>query len=150
MFKLISIGVNPLIIFIFLLFLYIFIYISESIQFRNFKKRQMSRRSDRPSKRTAQKANESFDDEYTMKRQRNNAAVNKTRQKKRQEEVDTVKRVQELREENLALERSVESLRNELGLLKEMVLSFASRSNQGPGTSTNTGDQAHPSGSQKS
>lgn len=47
------------------------------------------------------------DEEYAMKRQRNNAAVNKTRQKKRQEECDTVKRVKQLREENAALERFV-------------------------------------------
>lgn len=43
--------------------------------------------------------------DYVMKRQRNNAAVNKTRQKKRKEEVETSKRVQELREENASLER---------------------------------------------
>lgn len=44
-------------------------------------------------------------DEYALKRQRNNAAVNKTRQKKRQEEIDTQKRVQQLRNENEKLER---------------------------------------------
>lgn len=45
------------------------------------------------------------DGEYAMKRQRNNAAVNKTREKKRQEEFDTVKRVKQLRDENAALEK---------------------------------------------
>ncbi|KAI6177191.1 BZIP domain-containing protein [Aphelenchoides bicaudatus] len=78
-------------------------------------------------------------EEYAMKRQRNNAAVNKTRQKKRQEEFDTVKRVKQLREENAALEKTVESLRHELGLLKEMVLSFASnrsRNEQAPTSSS--------------
>lgn len=48
---------------------------------------------------------ECTDQEYALKRMRNNAAVNKTRQKKRQEEFDTVKRVQELRKENAALEK---------------------------------------------
>ncbi|CAD5215222.1 unnamed protein product [Bursaphelenchus okinawaensis] len=85
----------------------------------------MSNKPDRPSKRPAQ--SDVSDDDYVMKRQRNNAAVNKTRQKKRQEEVETVKRVHELREENKNLERTVETLRNELNLLKEMVLSFASQ-----------------------
>ena len=61
--------------------------------------------------------------DYVLKRQRNNAAVNKTRQKKRIEEVktdlfattfnlislkvETSKRVQELREENSQLERLI-------------------------------------------
>lgn len=47
------------------------------------------------------------DDEYIMKRQRNNAAVNKTRQKKRQEEMNTQSRVQQLRDENERLERFI-------------------------------------------
>jgi len=66
------------------------------------------------------------DDEYVQKRQRNNAAVNKTRQKKRQEEMDTAKKVQELRDENARLERNLESMRRELELLKEMVVACAS------------------------
>lgn len=45
------------------------------------------------------------DDEYIMKRQRNNAAVNKTRQKKRLEEMSVQSRVQQLRDENELLER---------------------------------------------
>jgi len=66
-----------------------------------------------------------MDDEYIMKRQRNNAAVNKTRQKKRQEEQETSKRVYELREENTRLERKLESMKRELDLLKEMVVACA-------------------------
>lgn len=45
------------------------------------------------------------EEEYALKRQRNNVAVNKTRQKKKQEEFDTIKRVKQLREENAALEK---------------------------------------------
>ncbi|VDM38843.1 unnamed protein product [Toxocara canis] len=47
------------------------------------------------------------DEEYVLKRQRNNDAVNRTRQKKRQEETDTSMRVEELRNENTQLERKV-------------------------------------------
>uniref|UniRef100_A0A0N5AUQ8 BZIP domain-containing protein n=1 Tax=Syphacia muris TaxID=451379 RepID=A0A0N5AUQ8_9BILA len=48
-----------------------------------------------------------IDDEYRLKRKRNNDAVNRTRQKKRQEENETSKRVEELRKENDQLERKV-------------------------------------------
>lgn len=44
-------------------------------------------------------------DEYALKRQRNNAAVSRTRQKKRMEQAHTSQRVKELREENAQLER---------------------------------------------
>lgn len=52
------------------------------------------------------------DEDYALKRQRNNAAVNKTRQKKRQEEQQTQSRVQKLRDENTQLERSVGTVSN--------------------------------------
>lgn len=51
------------------------------------------------------KQNITQNDEYILKRQRNNAAVNKTRQKKRLEEMSTQSRVQKLRDENDILER---------------------------------------------
>ncbi len=47
------------------------------------------------------------------------------RQKKRQEEQETSKRVEELREENAKLERKLESMKRELDVLKEMVVSVA-------------------------
>lgn len=56
------------------------------------------------------------DEDYALKRQRNNAAVNKTRQKKRQEEQHTQSRVQKLRDENTQLERFVGALRNAVKL----------------------------------
>uniref|UniRef100_A0A1I8A2K6 BZIP domain-containing protein n=1 Tax=Steinernema glaseri TaxID=37863 RepID=A0A1I8A2K6_9BILA len=65
------------------------------------------------------------DGDYQLKRQRNNAAVNKTRQKKRQEETDTAVRVDEMRKENAKLERKVESLQRELQFLKEMFVAYA-------------------------
>jgi len=68
---------------------------------------------------------DNYDDDYALKRQRNNAAVNKTRQKKRQEELSTQRRVQQLKDENAVLERKLESMRRELDLLKEMVVACA-------------------------
>ncbi|VDK44477.1 unnamed protein product [Anisakis simplex] len=69
------------------------------------------------------------DEEYVLKRQRNNDAVNRhtfeTRQKKRQEETDTSLRVEELRNENMQLERKVEGLQKELDFLKEMFVAYA-------------------------
>lgn len=44
-------------------------------------------------------------DDYTLKRQRNNVAVCKTRQKKRQEEHETNSKVNQLKVENETLER---------------------------------------------
>ena len=44
-------------------------------------------------------------DDYALKRQKNNVAVCKTRQKKRQEEQDTNTRVNQLKMENESLER---------------------------------------------
>nr|CAD2166597.1 unnamed protein product [Meloidogyne enterolobii] len=66
-------------------------------------------------------------DNYALKRLKNNAAVNKTRQKKRLEQENTSKRVKELREENAQLERSLDSMRRELALLKEMVVVCAAK-----------------------
>ncbi|KAL7070976.1 hypothetical protein ACQ4LE_009945 [Meloidogyne hapla] len=66
-------------------------------------------------------------DNYALKRLKNNAAVNKTRQKKRLEQENTSKRVRELREENAQLERSLDSMRRELALLKEMVVVCAAK-----------------------
>uniref|UniRef100_A0A914ZPH6 BZIP domain-containing protein n=1 Tax=Parascaris univalens TaxID=6257 RepID=A0A914ZPH6_PARUN len=68
------------------------------------------------------------DEEYVLKRQRNNDAVNRTRQKKRQEETDTSIRVEELRNENTQLEKKVEGLQKELDFLKEMFVAYAANS----------------------
>ncbi|VDK82519.1 unnamed protein product [Litomosoides sigmodontis] len=65
------------------------------------------------------------DEEYILKRRRNNDAVNRTRQKKRREETDTVLRVEHLRKENIELEKKVEGLQKELSFLKEMFIAYA-------------------------
>ncbi|KAF8366888.1 cebp-2 [Pristionchus pacificus] len=69
------------------------------------------------------------DQDYRVKRARNNEAVNRTRQKKKQEEVDTSLKVETLRVENSALERKVESLQKELSFLKEMFMAYAKKEN---------------------
>ena len=74
-------------------------------------------------------------DEYTMKRLRNNAAVNRTRQKKRMEQEHTSQKVKELREENAQLERTLDTMRRELALLKEMVVVCAAKGDQQEGGS---------------
>ncbi|KHN83877.1 Neuroguidin [Toxocara canis] len=78
------------------------------------------------------------DEEYVLKRQRNNDAVNRTRQKKRQEETDTSMRVEELRNENTQLERKVEGLQKELDFLKEMFVAYAAN-NRKKGTGSEEG-----------
>ncbi|VDO49502.1 Uncharacterized protein BM_BM9299 [Brugia malayi] len=68
------------------------------------------------------------DEEYILKRKRNNDAVNRTRQKKRREETDTMLRVEHLRKENVELEKKVEGLQKELSFLKEMFVVYATGS----------------------
>ncbi|EFO24660.1 hypothetical protein LOAG_03829 [Loa loa] len=68
------------------------------------------------------------DEEYILKRKRNNDAVNRTRQKKRLEETDTMLRVEHLRKENVELEKKVEGLQKELSFLKEMFVAYATGS----------------------
>uniref|UniRef100_A0A1I7WTT3 BZIP domain-containing protein n=1 Tax=Heterorhabditis bacteriophora TaxID=37862 RepID=A0A1I7WTT3_HETBA len=76
------------------------------------------------------------DETYLQKRQRNNEAVNRTRQKKRQEESETTQKVDELREENEQLERKVESLQKELSFLKEMFVAYAQGNKKSSETSS--------------
>ncbi|MCP9260565.1 Basic region leucine zipper [Dirofilaria immitis] len=71
------------------------------------------------------------DEDYILKRKRNNDAVNRTRQKKRREETDTILRVEHLRKENIELEKRllfVEGLQKELSFLKEMFVAYATSS----------------------
>ncbi|KAM3720886.1 CCAAT/enhancer-binding protein [Dirofilaria immitis] len=68
------------------------------------------------------------DEDYILKRKRNNDAVNRTRQKKRREETDTILRVEHLRKENIELEKKVEGLQKELSFLKEMFVAYATSS----------------------
>ncbi|KAF8387157.1 hypothetical protein PRIPAC_76299 [Pristionchus pacificus] len=67
--------------------------------------------------------------------------VNRTRQKKKQEEMDISTKVKTLRVENSALERKVESLQKELSFLKEKHTAYAKKEN-----GTGSSQQQHPNG----
>lgn len=59
-------------------------------------------------------------DEYRQRRERNNAAVKKSRHKSKQRTLETQKRVEQLKNENLCLERRLESLSREFNLMKDI------------------------------
>ncbi|VDN04015.1 unnamed protein product [Thelazia callipaeda] len=92
---------------------------------------------DTPRKRMSDGIDKLKDEEYILKRKRNNDAVNRTRQKKRQEEINTLMRVDQLRKENAELERKVEGLQKELSFLKEMFVVYANSNRGKPNTSSN-------------
>lgn len=64
-------------------------------------------------------------DEYRLRRERNNVAVKKSREKSRSRVVETSVRVETLKKENDELEGKVSTLTKELSLLKELLLSSA-------------------------
>uniref|UniRef100_A0A915DND9 BZIP domain-containing protein n=1 Tax=Ditylenchus dipsaci TaxID=166011 RepID=A0A915DND9_9BILA len=66
-------------------------------------------------------------DDYALRRQRNNASVNKTRQKKRQEEITTQKRVQQLKAENSKLERKLELCKESWNFSKKWITTATSK-----------------------
>ena len=75
-------------------------------------------------------------DEYKRRRERNNEAVRKSRQKSRQKASETEVRVTELKKENADLEQRVTLLHKELELLKDLFLTHA---NELPDPSTTFG-----------
>ena len=66
-------------------------------------------------------------EDYTVKRDRNNVSVKKSRQKSRLRAREMKDRVDNLREENADLEHKVAILSKELGLLKELFIAHAGR-----------------------
>ena len=64
-------------------------------------------------------------EEYKIRRQRNNVAVRKSRDRSRQKAVETQERVQQLKVENQQLESKVMLLSKELSLLKDLFLAHA-------------------------
>ena len=66
-------------------------------------------------------------EDYTIKRDRNNVSVKKSRQKSRLRAREMKDRVDNLREENADLEHKVAILSKELGLLKELFIAHAGR-----------------------
>lgn len=64
-------------------------------------------------------------DEYRQRRERNNLAVKKSRQRSKQKAMDTQQRVNELKEENERLEAKIKLLSKELSVLKDLFLEHA-------------------------
>ncbi|XP_022111263.1 CCAAT/enhancer-binding protein gamma-like isoform X2 [Acanthaster planci] len=64
-------------------------------------------------------------EEYKIRRQRNNIAVRKSRDRSRKKAEETQERVQQLKEENQQLENKVMLLSKELSLLKDLFLAHA-------------------------
>ncbi|KAH7642358.1 uncharacterized protein LOC124492500 [Dermatophagoides farinae] len=65
-------------------------------------------------------------DEYKKRRERNNLAVKKSRNKSKQKTQQTQERVNELKEENQRLETKVKILSKELNFLRDLFLAHAS------------------------
>ncbi|XP_061556523.1 CCAAT/enhancer-binding protein gamma isoform X2 [Phycodurus eques] len=64
-------------------------------------------------------------DEYRQRRERNNLAVKKSRQRSKQKAMDTQQRVNQLKEENERLEAKIKLLSKELSVLKDLFLEHA-------------------------
>lgn len=64
-------------------------------------------------------------DEYQVRRERNNIAVRKSREKSRAKAKETVQQVEKLRKENEYLEQKVTILSKELSVLKDLFLAHA-------------------------
>lgn len=64
-------------------------------------------------------------DEYRLRRERNNMAVKKSRERSRNKVMETSVRVEILKKENDELEGKISTLTKELSLLKELLLSSA-------------------------
>lgn len=77
----------------------------------------------RPSKRS--RMMEKDTDEYQKRRERNNIAVKKSRERSRQKAKETIEQVNRLRAENEMLEQKVEILSKELSVLKDLFLAHA-------------------------
>ena len=65
-------------------------------------------------------------EEYYRKRERNNVAVKKSRDKAKSKAKETDQLVMRLRQENVDLDRKVQTLTKELDLLRDLVLANAS------------------------
>lgn len=61
-------------------------------------------------------------DEYRQRRERNNAAVKKSRFKSKQKTIETQRRVEQLKSDNEQLERRLESLSREFHLMRDIFI----------------------------
>uniref|UniRef100_U5ENY8 Putative ovary c/ebpg transcription factor n=1 Tax=Corethrella appendiculata TaxID=1370023 RepID=U5ENY8_9DIPT len=78
-----------------------------------------------PPKRKQAKSDDTDDDEYRKKRDRNNQAVKRSRVKSKQRTQQTQGRVSELRLKNRELEAKIENQKKNLKFLKELFLTQA-------------------------
>lgn len=79
-----------------------------------------------PSKKALKrKILEDDNEDYRVKRERNNIAVRKSREKSRAKAMETQERVTNLKKENAELEMKVQLLSKELRLLKDLFLMHA-------------------------
>jgi CCAAT/enhancer binding protein (C/EBP) gamma len=81
---------------------------------------------DRSTRSSRSSESERYSDDYKIRRERNNIAVKKSREKTRERAKETLVRVAELKQENTALEGKVALLSKELTLLKDLLLAHAS------------------------
>ncbi|XP_052816657.1 CCAAT/enhancer-binding protein gamma-like [Mya arenaria] len=72
--------------------------------------------------------------EYVARRERNNIAVRKSREKSRAKAKETMEQVNKLRKENENLEQKVSILSKELSVLKDLFLAHAGDVNNSIGT----------------
>ena len=77
----------------------------------------------RPSKSMKKKLLDKNSSEYRLKRDRNNVAVRKSREKSKVRVVETERRVKELEEENVQLQSKITLLMKELNVLKSLFAS---------------------------
>lgn len=76
--------------------------------------------ADKPKPKRQRKLPPKDSEEYRLKREKNNDAVRKSRDKSRSQASATMERMQRLKEENEALELQVQILAKELGVLKDL------------------------------
>jgi len=81
---------------------------------------------DRSTRSSRSSESERHSDDYRVRRERNNIAVKKSREKTRERAKETLVRVAELKQENTVLEEKVTLLSKELTLLKDLLLAHAS------------------------
>lgn len=70
-------------------------------------------------------SNEKKDNHYCEKRQKNNDAVKKSREKTRQKTKETMDKVSQLKQENEMLEERIKLLAKELTFLKDIFMAHA-------------------------
>lgn len=102
------------------------------------------------SSRPYQRNEESLDDDlsYRIRRDRNNVAVKKSREKSRQKARETADKMARLRQENDELERRTVELANELKTLKNLLLDRAGRRPRSSDTTPSSSASVSASSSQ--